>query len=509
MSWIRLCGAALGTVALLVAGCGSAPAPASAAEAADRTLDVAYAGLETAFPNPVADEFQSYFGNAEYLMRPGPDGQEPWLAESVEQPAPDQWRITMRPSLTFQSGKPVTAEAVKEWFEFEAAGDPTIKLRFEGSTFATEGDRVVLVNTPQPMNDLPTELANYSLQFYDVDAVKAVGEDYSKLAGVGAYTGPYQISSISPREWVYTANPNYWQGAPALDKIVLKNVPDGQAAVRAIQAGEADVHVFADVTLKPVVDVIPGLHYNTSDDVQVEVISLNTARGPFDDPAVRRALSLSIDPVAVSQKATFGLFPPTHGMFLPSSPFALDWTRFDVAEANRLLDTAGWARGPDGVREKDGTRLEADLISYSETLNALSIPISEQAKAAGFALTPKQLEYQVWQEMWEAKSYTLSMLNVTYGINGDAGELCKAFISTGSFNGGVSDPALDAECGKLVADRSPATIAAVLRRVQEINAENAYVLPVVGRVSAWVTNETWSNARPGAHYIPIDYQTRP
>jgi peptide/nickel transport system substrate-binding protein len=78
---------------------------------------------------------------------------------------------------------------------------------------------------------------------------------------------------------------------------------------------------------------------------------------------VRRALRLAVDRVAILAKIRHGVgvlqetpFPPGHRLHIdvPRVPY-------DIAAANRLLDAAGWVRGPDGIRQKDGRRLDFDF----------------------------------------------------------------------------------------------------------------------------------------------------
>lgn len=498
--------------ATTAAGAATSAGATAEGPSSDPVLTIAYVGLDTAFPDPVQDEFEGYKGNGEYLLHPVPGGTEPWLATKAEMVDTKTWTITMRDGLRYQNGEPVTMEKVKSWLEHELVTSQEFEDRYAGSTVEVSGANEITVRFAEPQAGFGTELSNYTLHFYDWEKVQAVGEDFNELAGLGVYTGPYQISEITPTKWTYTANPNYWRGKPALEKIELLNVADGQAAVKAVQGGEADVYVFADAALKPTVDAVEGLHFNPGDSAEYEALLPNLNKAPWSDPVVRRALAMTIDSQEISDKGVFGVFPAIKGLFPSDSEFAHNWMEHDIDGANRLLEENGWVKGSDGVRAKGGVKLSGELLSYADNLQNLAVPLAEGAKAAGFALTPKKLDYQVWREQVDSGSFDLSMQNnENFGINGDVTVSCYYYFSPdgeGASKGAGQDPAIKAACADVLEDRSAATIKATLQTVQERNAELAYVIPVTERVSSWVTNDAWRSAKPDAFYVPITWQTK-
>lgn len=478
----------------------------------DPVLTAAYVGLATAFKDPVQDEFESYIGDGEYLLRPVPGGTEPWLAEKVDMVDTSTWKITMRAGLKYQNGTPVTIAKVKSWLDHELVTSSEFGEKYKGATVTVDGDRTLTVKFASPQAGFMNELSNYTLQFYDWDIVQTVGQDFNKLAGLGVYTGPYQITSVTPTKWTYTANPNYWKGKPALEKVEFLKVDDAQAAVKAVQAGEADIYIFADIAMQPTVAAIKSLHFNPGASAEYEALLPNLNKAPWNDPIVRQALAMTIDAKNISQKGTFGVFPPIAGLFPSKSEFALDWVKLDVAGANKLLDDNGWVKGGDGVRAKNGVRLAGELLSYNPQLSSISIPLAEGAKAAGFDLTPKKLDSAVWRTAIKDGAFDLTMQNnENFGINGDIAGACTKYFwseATGATKGAGLDPEIKAACDKLTSTRDASTVKSVLKTVQERNAKMAYVIPVTERVSSWVTNDTWKSAAPDAFYIPVTWQTK-
>jgi peptide/nickel transport system substrate-binding protein len=85
------------------------------------------------------------------------------------------------------------------------------------------------------------------------------------------------------------------------------------------------------------------------------------------DPAVRQALRYAVDRNFLNQKLRFGLYILSESPITPASAYdaKLPLVPFDLAKANAILDQAGWKRGPDGIRSKNGLRLSLVYASSS------------------------------------------------------------------------------------------------------------------------------------------------
>jgi len=125
--------------------------------------------------------------------------------------------------------------------------------------------------------------------------------------------------------------------------------------------------------------------------------NLSRAGSPFVDPRVRRAMAMALDLDRIREAVSGGVYRPCHGVFDPSTwmgkPMAL--LPYDVKQAERLLDAAGWTAGSGGesVRTKDGQRFEFSLLIPEEArwFPLIGIIIREQLAAVGVAVN---LEYR-------------------------------------------------------------------------------------------------------------------
>lgn len=203
-------------------------------------------------------------------------------------------------------------------------------------------------------------------------------------------TGPYRYVDFKPGDIVRAEiNPNYHiPNRPFFDTIEMKGGGDAVSAARAvIQTGEFDYawnmqvedeilkrleqggKGRADIALGGNIEHIQCNFADPWKEVDGERSSLKTSHPFLADPAVRQALNLLVDRGSV-QEQIYGRTGIATANFLNAPPrFSSKNTRweFNIEKANQILDAAGWKRGPDGVRAKDGKKLK---MVYQTSINA-------------------------------------------------------------------------------------------------------------------------------------------
>jgi peptide/nickel transport system substrate-binding protein len=194
-------------------------------------------------------------------------------------------------------------------------------------------------------------------------------------------TGPYKFVDFKPGDMVRgEINPNYHvANRPFFDQLEMKGGGDAASAARAvIQTGEYDFAwnmQVADDILKRLeqggkgkVDIavagnIEHVQCNTTDpwtEVDGERSSAKTKHPFLSDPAVRQALNLLVDRASIHEQIYGRLGQSTANFMNAPERFRsknLKW-EFNVDRANQVLDAAGWKRGADGIRAKDGRKLK-------------------------------------------------------------------------------------------------------------------------------------------------------
>ncbi len=217
-------------------------------------------------------------------------------------------------------------------------------------------------------------------------------------------TGPYRIVDFRANDVVRAElNPSYhvpnW---PFFDRVEMKGGGDAPSAARAvIQTGEYDfawnLQVEDDILKrmeqggKGRVDFaaagnIEHVNVNQTDpwaEIDGERSSVKTTHPLLSDPAVRQALTLIVDRGSI-QEQIYGRAGQATANYLPApSRFASRNTRweFNLDKANQVLDAAGWKRGADGIRAKDGKRLKFVFVTSINAARQKQQAIVKQAAA--------------------------------------------------------------------------------------------------------------------------------
>lgn len=226
-------------------------------------------------------------------------------------------------------------------------------------------------------------------------------------------TGPFRFAEWKSGEYIRVVrNDDYWRGPeyPAIDEIVWSFLPDSNTRLNAIKAGQ---HHFGQIEPTQVEEVadLEGFDVNlVSQNTFMHFdLSLNTerARRLFAERDVRQALFHAIDRTAIADQLMRGTVQLANSPLNPTSPYhnpdvpAVD---FDPQTAERMLDAAGWLRGPDGVRVKDGQRFEFVMLNRAGTTERIAIAqvIQAQLKDIGVEVTFETLENAAWTQQWRS-----------------------------------------------------------------------------------------------------------
>jgi peptide/nickel transport system substrate-binding protein len=158
-------------------------------------------------------------------------------------------------------------------------------------------------------------------------------------------------------------NPYYWRGKPKLQRVTYKIITDENTLFTQLETGELDLWDVINGALAQRVRTIPGRAFATRLSPYQESIYLNARRPNVADAAVRHALELAVDRRLILAKVALGNGVPAQSVVprFAEGSSVLPVVPYDPARAATLLDAAGWRRGSDGVRRKNGVPLTIDL----------------------------------------------------------------------------------------------------------------------------------------------------
>jgi peptide/nickel transport system substrate-binding protein len=302
------------------------------------------------------------------------------------------WKL--KQGVEWHDGRPFTADDVV--FNWEYASDPATAAVSSGSYKDIKVEKIDAYTVRVQFKKPTPFWADAFVGPYGMLIPKHLFEDYkgaksreapTNLKPVG--TGPYRFIDFKPGDMVRgELNPKYHvENRPHFDTIEMKGGGDAVSAARAvIQTGEYDfawnMQVEDEILLRlekggkgrAVIyqsGNIEHIQLNRTDpwtDVDGERSSPKTKHPLFSDPAVCQALGLLVDRASV-EAHIYGRTGVATGNFLNNPErFRSKNTKwaFDVDKANQLLDAAGWTRGPDGIRGKDGKKLK---IVFQTSIN--------------------------------------------------------------------------------------------------------------------------------------------
>jgi len=299
-----------------------------------------------------------------------PDLAERWEISS------DGLRYTfhLRTDVHWHDGAPFTATDVK--FTIQAMQDPDYQGPPELSNLwrpirvDTPDEQTVVFTLPEPFSPFLEYTTQRILPSHALSTVPPKQLPASEFNAQPIGTGPYRVVDTTAQSVTLEANHGYYGPRPNIARIQFSFYPDRASLFAAHRRGEvAGIgHVLPDDLAKVQKD--PTLNLYSAPYAGYTMIFLNLQRSVFQDAAVRRALWQAIDRQGLIDRYLAGQGLVVNGPILPNSwayDRELPKVTFDASAAAAILDAAGWRDDTgEGVRSKDGTRLEFTLLTNAD-----------------------------------------------------------------------------------------------------------------------------------------------
>ncbi|ANF59292.1 ABC transporter substrate-binding protein [Halotalea alkalilenta] len=365
----------------------------------------------------------------------------PWIAESWEQnDDATEFTLHLKRGVTFSDGTLLDASAVvanldiwyagrtneginpiglfpKTYDRAEAVDETTVKVFFTAPTLGfipTLGYHGSILISPKTLEQPAAEQA-----------------DLGKTSG----SGPYVIDSWREGDFVKLVKRDDYNWGPEavghtgpafLDSITYKLVSEQSLRVASVQAGQADVAYNAS---PQELQSLKEEGFTTATPRYLGFVNgwaINTQQAPYDDVKVRQALQAGID----RQEIIDTVYTPDWLMpqsliqsNVPGVTDQSDLLAYDPEKAERLLDEAGWTRGPDGIRTKNGEQLTLTVHPnpYLATARSVDELIAQQLGRIGWKVDIRAYDVVTFGE------------RVRFGRPGvPAYEVTRSFIDAGT-----------------------------------------------------------------------------
>lgn len=370
---------------------------------------------------------------------------QPSLAESWEV-SEDGLTVTfkLRDGATFHDGSPLTAADVVYSYDRirESANNG---WRFGSVTeVAAPDDSTVVFTLSAPTPNLLSHIG----AFKGMGIVQQANVESGDITTAPIGTGPFALAEWTSGDSIeLVRNDAYWGGAPSLDGVTYRFIPDATVALTNVQTGEA--HWTDNLPAQQVSGLM------NSSDIVVEGVpgndyfyfAPNQAREPYSDARVRQAIAYAIDRDAIVQAALFGNAAVNQTAIPATSTWYLDYAPYtrDLEMARALLEEAG------------AGEFEMDLMVVSSEAQAVTAAqvIAANLADIGITVNIRQLDQATWLD--EQANGNFDVFLWSWIGNLDPSDFYYAqHHSTGGFNAqGYSNPEVDALLDQAAAETDP------------------------------------------------------
>ena len=434
------------------------------------------------------------------------------------------WKIELKKGIKWQDGKPFTAKDVE--FTYKTIINPDIAIRSRSgfdliSDFKILDDYNVEIHLGKPF--VPFAWAWQKMHVVPEHILAKVPDINTAAFNTNPIgTGPYQlVKRVAGSHMVYKKNPAYHRGAPAIEQVIHKFVPDQTVLYTQFKTGEIDVLGLHGVPPERLEEArnLAGRDALKTPAPWVEFIYFNCGKPQFKEKVVRQALYYAVDKEKWIKDVYYGL-PPRTLSYLHPTHWAYNHNLKDPGynprKAAEMLDAAGWKKGADGIRAKNGVKLQ---FSMSTTAGAKA---REQAEALiqanwkeiGVAMEIKNMPASVvWGEYTTKSQFDTLMVGwePTVGMDPDYTARCHSKQipvkhGTGSNYVQYENPEVDKlmEEGVLISDMEKRK--AVYHKIQEILHDEVPFAPIFAymfmygkksdlkgyKINPYVTDITWN-----------------
>jgi peptide/nickel transport system substrate-binding protein len=400
----------------------------------------------------------------------------PALAVEWSNPDDMTWRFKLRQGVKFHNGEAFNAEAVKA--SFDRALDPEFKAPYFSRISHIKAVEVVDeytvdFKTEKPFPTMLLSLYEASFPALIVPPAYSKKANGAEIAAKPIGTGPYRfVEWLKDERVVLEANPDYWGGKPAIEKVVFRPIAETRTRIAELTSGGVDIVV--DVPPEDMLSLNRGdTKIATVSSDSLYFLAFDTIRDtPLKDKRVRQAINYAVDVDAIQQALLNGMGTRI-ALTLPANGFAYDpaWKpyAYDPKKAKTLLTEAGY---PNGFEVPFMTR-KGRYMKDAEIVEATAGFLAK----VGIKAKIQYLEPGVWGQVSEKKGRE----GITFpGWSGRDPQLVWApLLMTGQYQSYYSNPELDELLAAGASTIDPKARKEIYSKAAAIIKEEAPHLPMI------------------------------
>jgi len=434
------------------------------------------------------------------------------------------WKLELKKGVKWQDGAPFTAKDVE--FTYQTIVNPNVAIRSRSgfdliSEFKIIDDHNAEIILSKPF--VPFAWAWQKMHIVPEHILAKVPDiNTAPYNSNPVGTGPYKlVKRVAGSHMIYNRNNDYHRGAPAIETVIHKFVPDQTVLYTQFKTGEIDVLGLHGVPPERFEESrhLAGLDALETPAPWVEFIYFNCGKPQFQEKVVRQALYYAVDKEKWIKDIYYGLPPrtlsylhPTHWAYNSN----LKDPGHDPGRAAEMLDAAGWKKGSDGIRAKNGVKLKFSMSTTagSKAREQAEAMVQANWKEIGVAMEIKNMPASVvWGEYTTKSQFDTLMVGwePTVGMDPDYAARCHSKqipvkYGTGSNYVQYENPELDKllEEGVLISDMQKRK--AVYDKIQAILHDDVPFAPIFAymfmygkksdlqgyKINPYVTDITWN-----------------
>ena len=270
----------------------------------------------------------------------------PVLAERWEILDPQTYKFFLKKGVKFHNGEELTAEDVVFSLK-RAASKDSLYAKSKGKYIDTDGFQIIdkytlIVKTHGPVGGWLDSMKHPYASIFSKKAVESAGAEYFRNP-VG--TGPFKFKSWAKGDRItLERNEEYWGKKPAFKTLVMRAIPEATNRTIELESGAIDIAYQITTNDLKRVQENPKLALMRVVDNSTTYMGLNCSKAPFDNPKVRKAVSLALDTVGIQKAVWRGVGKAPVAPIAPNILYAIKDAKphvQDVEAAKKLLAEAG------------------------------------------------------------------------------------------------------------------------------------------------------------------------
>jgi len=428
---------------------------------------------------------------------------QPVLATSWEFKDPKTVIFHLRQNVKFSNGEPFDANAVKYTFD-RIIGTDGAKFPVHSSYSSVASVQVIDPSTVQfnlnrvdPL--LVKKTSGYQSAIVPPQYIQSKGEQYYQTHPVG--TGPYLMTDYKEGSSVtLQANPDYWGGAPKIQKVVFQFLPDPTSRVSAVEAGSVALAQMIPPSQADAIKSLSGYTLGVAKTFTVYFVRIDVAHAPLNTEIARQAVNYAINKQEIISKILNGYGAMVNTVTVPTT-FGydpnIDPYPYDPAKAKQLMAQAGI---------KPGTQLTFDYDGSNGQFAEVAQAMADYLNAVGFNVKLQPEDFQTLYTNLVPKSNAGNMYEFFWGGGGTLdfdGTAVSSYQKGQYWNPSYDNPQVDA----LIKDEE--NTVDQNKRLQDFYQIDQIVHQAALDIPLYQTDDLWAVSKQLQGFVPpADEQVR-